>query len=37
LDRDEAHDHDQGQHHGVFDRGRAVFTLQETSDLVKTP
>src|SRR5207237_6811586 len=31
-DGGDAHHDDQGEHDGVFDRGRAVFTLQEVDD-----
>jgi len=32
LNRDDADDDDQSQHHGVFDRRRAVFTYQKMLD-----
>ena len=35
LDGREAHDDDQGQHHGVFHRGGAIFGLQKRFDLIE--
>src|SRR5437660_1372987 len=34
-DRRDAHDDDQGQHDGVLDRGRAVFVLQESDQVLR--
>ena len=33
LDGRQAHDHDEGQHHGIFNRGGAIFRLQKTTQL----
>src|SRR5205814_8585517 len=37
LFRSDAHHDDQGQHHGVFNRRRAVFTLQEIDRELSEP